>query len=111
MHITGGAALVLDETLEGSHVVLVTGEDFTTVHEDPAPLGSPDEVHTTTTTTPPPPGSGGGGGGGGQGSDGGGGGGNGGGGGGGEQPPAESTTTTTVLGYATGEPPPGENCG
>ena len=89
-HITGGAALVQDDTLGLEEVVVVTGSDFTTIHDQPAPEGSPDDrAHhddhhgarappapgeTTTTTAPP-------------------------------------TTTTTVIGYSTGEPPDGVDCG
>ncbi|MFL6204811.1 MAG: LCP family protein [Acidimicrobiales bacterium] len=89
-HITGGAALVPDPDLGPTEVVLVTGSDFTTIHDQPAPKGSPDDQHTTTsattgttaptdagettTTTAPPP------------------------------------TTTTVVGYSTGEPPDGAEC-
>jgi polyisoprenyl-teichoic acid--peptidoglycan teichoic acid transferase len=109
LHLTGGAALVFDDELAESQLVLVTGDDFTTIHAQPAPIGSADEVATTSTTEAPPPGPAGDGGGAGDGGAGDGGSGDGGGGGGGQAPP--ETTTTTVLGYATGEPPPGEECG
>jgi polyisoprenyl-teichoic acid--peptidoglycan teichoic acid transferase len=99
LHVTGGAALVPDESLSGTRVVLVTGVDLTTVHDQVAPPGSPDDLLSTTTTTvapePPPD----------------------------EDPPGEDgdtlpepepdlgpTTTTTVLGYATGEPPADQEC-
>jgi LCP family protein required for cell wall assembly len=91
-HITGGAALVAVDGLEPTEVVVVTGTDFTTIHEQPAPEGSPDDLRTTTTvaadssstvpdevtstTTTVPP-----------------------------------TTTSTVIGYSTGEPPEGVSCG
>lgn len=92
-HLTGGAALVYDEELNGDtmRVVVLTGSDFSTVHDQPTPEGSAeDELITTsteattttsavgegTTTTLPEP-----------------------------------TTTTTVVGYSTGEPPDGVNCG
>jgi polyisoprenyl-teichoic acid--peptidoglycan teichoic acid transferase len=52
LHLTGGAALVPDDSLSGNSVVLVTGVDLSTVHEDPAPPGSPDDTMTTTTTLP-----------------------------------------------------------
>ena len=39
-YITGGAALVPDEDVAEGEVVLVTGTDFTTVHDQPAPEGS-----------------------------------------------------------------------
>ncbi|MDQ2650271.1 MAG: LCP family protein [Actinomycetota bacterium] len=84
-HITGGAALVYDADVDEEHVILVTGADFTTVHDQLAPEGSPDDVMSTTTTAPFDP----------------------------DAPSTTSTaptTTTTVHGYATGEPPPGVSC-
>ena len=90
-HVTGGAALVQDNTLGVAEVVLVTGSDFTTVHDQPAPKGSPDDERTTTTTTAPTSSS--------------------------STVPGETTTsstvpttTTTVIGYSTGEPPDGVDC-
>lgn len=65
-HITGGAALVEDATLDEHEVTVVLGDDFTTVHEQPTPLdklpaapgvgdapgdGASDGAETTTTTT------------------------------------------------------------
>jgi LCP family protein required for cell wall assembly len=94
-HITGGAALVYDPDVGRGQVVLVTGADFTTVHDQPAPEGSPDDVRTTTTTSTTDPTAVG-------------------------DPegttttttPESSTTTTTEqIGYATGEPPDGVDCG
>jgi hypothetical protein len=84
-HITGGAALVYDGDVDEEHVILVTGADFTTVHDQLAPEGSPDDVMSTTTTAPFDP----------------------------DEPSTTSTaptTTTTSQGYATGEPPPGVSC-
>jgi LCP family protein required for cell wall assembly len=84
-HITGGAALVYDEDVDSDHVILVTGSDFTTVHDQPAPEGSQDDLLSTTTTTAFDP----------------------------AAPSTTSTaptTTTTIRGYATGEPPPGVSC-
>lgn len=85
-HITGGAALVYDPDIELGQVVLVTGADLTTIHDQPAPEGSPDDVRTTTSTSTP--------------SD-------------DETTTTEpaTTTTTTGVGHATGEPPPGVECG
>jgi hypothetical protein len=84
-HITGGAALKLDPDVDTGSVVLVTGRDFTTVHDQPAPEGSPEDLLITTTTTL------------------------------GETSSTGSTTTTTTapeaVGYGTGEPPPGVSCG
>ena len=87
-HITGGAALVQDNTLGYTEVVVVTGKDFTTIHDQPAPKGSPDDQRTTTSTTAPS-----------------------------STSEGETTTTTvppstttTVIGYATGEPPDGVKC-
>lgn len=92
-HLTGGAALVEVRYLDEGEVEVVTGADFTTVHSQPAPKGSPDDLRTTTSafadeTTTTAPGSG-----------------------------AASTTTTTVpsttttvVGYSTGEPPEGVSC-
>jgi hypothetical protein len=92
-HITGGAALVFSEELKYNEVVVVTGSDFTTIHAQPSPKGSPDQLRTTTTTlvtetSSTLPG----------------------------EPPRSTTTTlppttTTVIGYSTGEPPPGVDCG
>lgn len=97
-HITGGASMELDPDLDAWEVVVVTGADFTTVHEQPAPEGSPDDLAITSsmsapTTVAPPTGS------------------------------VDETTPTTTpataptttapeqAGYATGEPPPGVSCG
>jgi len=93
-HITGGAALELDPALDSSDrsVIVVTGSDFTTIHSDPAPEGSPDDLAITTSTTETPASS--------------------------STAPGETTTTvpeptttTTVIGYSTGEPPDGVDCG
>ena len=90
-HITGGAALVADPDLDPLTVILVTGADFTTIHDQPAPKGSPDDQRTTTSTTAPSST--------------------------GSTEAGETTTTTappttttTVIGYATGEPPDGVEC-
>ena len=90
-HITGGAALVLDDNLGLGEVILVTGSDFTTVHDQPTPEGSADDQRTTTSTTAPTSTS--------------------------TTAPGETTTsstvpttTTTVIGYSTGEPPDGVDC-
>jgi len=97
LHLTGGADLVQDEVVPAGQVVLVTGADFTTVHDQMAPEGSADDLRSTTTTTAPAvpeiddetgvvttPG-------------------------------GDEGTSTTVAqeptGYATGEPPPGVDCG
>ncbi|MEO7429696.1 MAG: LCP family protein, partial [Acidimicrobiales bacterium] len=90
-HITGGAPLVADPNVRAGEVVVVTGRDFTTVHDQPAPEGSPDDLRSTTpttvgvtsstvpgaTTTLPP----------------------------------TTTTTEKPAGYSTGEPPAGVRCG
>jgi LCP family protein required for cell wall assembly len=90
-HLTGGADLVLDEDLDEGAVTLITGTDFTTVHEQPAPEGSPDDVRSTTSTTVAAVAPG-------------------------ETPTSGGPTTTTTtappaVGYGTGEPPPGVSCG
>lgn len=96
-HITGGAALEYDPSLneEGDGVVVITGADFTTVHDQPSPEGSADDLLSTTTTVAPEStttvaG---------------------------ESPTSSTTsttipetTTTTVIGYSTGEPPEGVDC-
>jgi LCP family protein required for cell wall assembly len=86
-HITGGAAMVESKNVDPGDVVLVIGKDFTTVHDQMAPDGSPDDVNSTSTTsstiTP--------------GSD-------------GTTATTAPSTTTSVQGYATGEPPPGVSC-
>ena len=91
-HVTGGADLVFDDDVDDGEVVLVTGTDFTTVHDQPAPEGSPDDLRSTTSTTAAAaPGE--------------------------TVAPGETTTSTTapaepeVVGYGTGEPPPGVTCG
>lgn len=92
-HITGGASLVYDADRSASEVVVVTGTDFTTIHDQPAPEGSPDDLLITTSTTAAPPTTGG------EGAT--------------TTTTVPDTTTTTVkpAGYATGEPPPGVTCG
>jgi LCP family protein required for cell wall assembly len=88
-HITGGAALVEDADVGAGEVVVVTGLDLTTIHDQPAPEGSPDDLLITTSTTAPAPG--------------------------GTAAPATTAAPTTTApepaGYATGEPPPGVSCG
>jgi len=89
-HITGGAPLVRDSNLAPGRVAVITGADFTTIHDQLAPEGSPDDLRSTTSTTAPSP-----------------------------TAPSVTTTTvppTTVTtqkpaGYSTGEPPPGVTCG
>lgn len=92
-HISGGAALVAVDDLEATEVVVVTGTDLTTIHDQPSPEGSSDAEHTTTstvaedsTTTGPD----------GEGS---------------TTTTVPPTTTSTVIGYSTGEPPDGVDCG
>lgn len=91
-HITGGAALVYDPDVDKNEVVLVIGHDFTTVHDQPAPEGSADDLAITTSTAPTSstvPGET-------------------------TETTAPATTTTTApptIGYGTGEPPPGVECG
>jgi LCP family protein required for cell wall assembly len=93
-HITGGAALVYDAEVGAGEVVVVTGADFTTIHDQLAPEGSPEDLLTTTSTVAGPT----------------------------ETTTAgestttvpETTTTTTApeaVGYGTGEPPAGVTCG
>jgi LCP family protein required for cell wall assembly len=96
-HITGGADVVPDPSLSPGAVQVWTGQDFTTIHDQPTPLdqmttttaAGGDGASSTTTTTAP------------------------------------STTTTTAptttttrppenpdpAGHAVGRPPPGANCG
>jgi LCP family protein required for cell wall assembly len=88
-HITGGAALVYDPDLTGPNVTLVTGSDFTTIHDQPTPKGSADDRRTTTTTVATSSTS--------EGQA--------------TTTTTEPTTTTTVIGYKTGEPPEGVDCG
>ena len=86
-YLTGGAALVYDADVGEDEAVLVVGSDFTTVHDQPTPKGSPDDALITTSTPSTAPG---------------------------ETTTtteAPATTTTTVVGFATGEPPAGESCG
>ena len=91
-YITGGAALEHDPSMGDSDgVVVIVGTDFTTIHDQPAPEGSPDDERTTTSTTATTEGS---------------------------EPSGDGTTTTvpettttTVIGYSTGEPPDGVDCG
>lgn len=86
-YVSGGAALVYDKGVDQGEAVLVTGADFTTVHDQPAPAGSPDDLLSTTTVAT-------------SGQDTGG----------SSTSSTAPTTTTTVRGYATGEPPPGVSC-
>jgi polyisoprenyl-teichoic acid--peptidoglycan teichoic acid transferase len=86
-HITGGAPLVHDPDIDDGEVVMVTGADFTTIHDQLAPEGSPDDLESTTSTAV-------------AGEEGG-----------GTTGTTAPPTTTTVPGHATGEPPPGEECG
>lgn len=86
-HLTGGAALVQDPSLLPNTVMVVVGHDFTTVHDQPSPKGTADDLLSTTSTTPSPDGSG------------------------SSPSTTSSTTTTTVAGYSTGEPPDGVDCG
>ncbi len=86
-HITGGAALVHDPELVTT-VTVVTGADFTTIHDQPTPKGSPDERRTTTTTVASTTTS--------EGA---------------TTTTTAPTTTTTVVGYKTGQPPAGVDCG
>ncbi len=91
-HISGGAALVEVDDLEPTEVTVVIGSDFTTIHDQPAPKGSADYEHTTTSTVAKPSTT---------------------------TSAGETTTTTTVpptttttvIGYSTGEPPKGVDCG
>ncbi len=84
-HITGGAALKRDSDVDDGAIVLVTGQDFTTVHDQPTPEGSPEDQLITTSTSL------------------------------GETATTIPATTTTtappMIGYGTGEPPPGVTCG
>ena len=92
-HLTTPVELREDPDLPSGHVRLIAGTDFTTVHEDPAPVeslappvateGQPGSPTTTpspasesTATTVPPP----------------------------------ATTTTEPNGFVVGEPPDGEEC-
>lgn len=84
-HITGGAPLLYDADIERGQIVVVTGADFTTIHDQPAPEGSPDDLLITTSTTVA--------------------------GGSTTTVPPTTTTTTKPAGYATGEPPAGVDCG
>jgi LytR cell envelope-related transcriptional attenuator len=51
-HVTGGAELVESPALEQGTVELVTGTDFTTLHEQPIPLDEMPETTGTSTTAP-----------------------------------------------------------
>jgi LCP family protein required for cell wall assembly len=84
-YVTGGAALVQDDHVKAGDAVLVTGTDFTTIHDQPAPKGSTGDKAITTVTTAPPAGAG-------------------------TSTTVAPTTTTTAQGYATGEPPAGVTC-
>ena len=87
-HITGGADLVYDADIDEGEVTLIVGADFTTVHDQPAPEGSPDDVRSTTSTTAAgDPGST------------------------AADPGTTTTTAPAPIGYGTGEPPPGVSCG
>jgi hypothetical protein len=96
-HLTSGAVLSESADMAKGHVRLVTGTDFTTVHETPIPA---DQIPLPTTTAPPGTAA--------------------------TTTTSTSTTTTTApastttltpptpaprIGYAAGEPPPGKTCG
>ncbi len=91
-HLTGGAPLIHDPSVRKGEVVVVTGADFTTVHDVIAPEGSPDDLRSTTSTSVASTSS---------------------------TVPGETTTTVDVsppttakpAGYSTGEPPEGVTCG
>jgi LCP family protein required for cell wall assembly len=87
-HLTGGAALIESKNVDAGEVVLVVGKDFTTVHDQLAPEGSPDDVNSTSTTSSTIASSGSG----------------------GSTSTTGPLTATTVQGHATGEPPPGVTC-
>ncbi len=93
-HISGGAVLEYDPSMgEDDGVIVITGSDFTTIHDQPAPKGSPDDLRTTGTTAPAVTSA--------TGED-------------GSTTTSTTvpeTTTTTVIGYSTGEPPDGVDCG
>jgi LCP family protein required for cell wall assembly len=96
-HITGGAVIEFDPTMEEEDgVVVITGADFTTIHDQPAPKGSPDDLRSNATTTTEATAGGDGGGGGDTTT---------------TSTTVPETTTTTVIGYSTGEPPEGVDCG
>jgi len=90
-HLTGGAALEYDADLndDSMQVTVLTGADFTTVHDQPSPDGSAEQALITTSTvatsSPEVPAS--------------------------ATTTVPATTTTTVIGYSTGEPPAGVDCG
>ena len=89
-HLTGGAALVPDRSLPPVAVMVVVGHDFTTVHDQPSPEGTADDALSTTSTTSttvPDADAG------------------------GSTTSTTAATTTTVVGYSTGEPPAGVECG
>jgi LCP family protein required for cell wall assembly len=50
-HLTSGAALELDESLDPNELVLVTGADFTTIYVTPEPATTTTVPATTTTST------------------------------------------------------------
>ena len=50
-HLTSQAEFVVDEDLEPNHLVLTTGDDFTTVVRQPWPEGTVEGPTTTTSTT------------------------------------------------------------
>jgi polyisoprenyl-teichoic acid--peptidoglycan teichoic acid transferase len=81
-HLTSGAALEVDDSLDPNVVVLVTGADFTTIYVTPAPTSSTTEPPATTTSTTAA-----------------------------VDASTSSSTTTTVIGVAPGETPPGVDCG
>jgi LCP family protein required for cell wall assembly len=94
-HITGGAVFDTADFLVAGEVVVVTGLDFTSIHEQPAPEGTVQVATSTTATTATTAGTSG-------------------------SPTSATattattapsvTTSTTVAGVAIGAPPPGERC-
>ena len=92
-HLTAAVELREDPDLPSGHVRLIAGTDFTTVHQDPAPLESlappvaPEGQPATPTTTPPPASETT-----------------------GTTIPPPTTTTTAPTGFVVGEPPDGQEC-
>lgn len=103
-HVTGGAVVEPDPSLGAGTVVLVTGDDLTTLHRQPAPTDTATDTATDAGASGDPgvgvvgrdggaastddttgPGVGG-------------------------RTGEAPTTTSTVVGYATGEPPAGVTC-
>jgi LCP family protein required for cell wall assembly len=87
-HVTGGTDYRADDTLDTGTVALVTGSDFTSVHDEATPADQVPLPDSPTTSAAPSEAS--------DSAE--------------EESPAPPPTTSTTIGYAVGAPPEGADC-